>query len=509
VRQEQPSQYGPLSGRLQASPDKLLHEEVLDPQFKYELQHLLPWYILIEKVLLIEYERMGLIGRENVVRIGSLLSHITPDALTAQSHATMSDIAFAIEQYTVHSLDGQEHMWHVDRSRNDLQACAQLLFGREQLLSLIEYLFASAQAVLNLAERNIDIVMPGYTHYQAAQVISPGFYLAAIGEQMCVTLHRLLAVYDDINLCPLGAGAMAGQALPWDRHHMAELLGFNGPQRHALVAVASRDWILRIAGELSTFSSVLSRFATDFSMWSSSEYGFIDLPDHLAGISSAMPQKRNFPILERVRGRTAHIPAFYMDFVLGQRNTPYTNLVEVSKEAGSYLLTMFTTMRSVLRLFTTVVEHMQFRADRMRAACEREYVGGSTLADLLTLHHAIPHRMAQVIVGRYILLAVERQRPPSECDSLLLHAAGQQYGYEINVTDDILRGAFDVDYNFRSKQSFGSTNPEAVGTLLATQRGILADNRANWEQRRTELLQRYQRIETLVGSDTTTGSWAE
>src|SRR5262249_40879932 len=148
-----------------------------------------------------------------------------------------------------------------------------------------------------LAGRHLDTPMPGYTHLQAAQVISPGFYLSALGAETLRILHRLTLTYAEVDRCPLGAGAMAGQELAWSRDRMAELLGFAGPTPHALVAVASRGWALSVAGDLSGYGVTLGRFATDLMAWGSSGYGFIDLPDELSGISSAMPQKKNFPFL--------------------------------------------------------------------------------------------------------------------------------------------------------------------------------------------------------------------
>ncbi|MEK8104314.1 lyase family protein [Micromonospora sp. M12] len=173
--------------------------------------------------------------------------------------------------------------------------------------------------------------MPGYTHFQAAQVSTPGFYLAAVSEEVLHTLRRLLSTYDGIDACPLGSGAMTGQELAWDRDRLARSLGFRRVQPIALTSVASRRWVLEVTGDLGVLGVTLSRFGTDLLTWGSGEYGFIDLPDELSGISSAMPQKKNFPVLERIRGRTAHLTAYHLDAVLGQRNTPYTNLVEVSR----------------------------------------------------------------------------------------------------------------------------------------------------------------------------------
>jgi argininosuccinate lyase len=262
---------------------------------------------------------------------------------------------------------------------------------------------------------------------------------------------------------------MAGQELAWSRDRLAEHLGFAGPAPHALVAVASRGWALSVAGDLSGYGVALSRFATDLMAWGSSGYGFIDLPDALSGISSAMPQKKNFPILERIRGRSAHLTGLGADLAIAQRATPYANMVEVSKESSAHLATLFDTLQSTLRLFTTVLAHLEFRTDRMRAACERDYLGGFTLANLLTLRAGIPWRTAQVLAGRYIVAALERGLPPAQPDGELLGRLATDAGYTVDGPAELLAEAFALDGALRVKRSTGSTHPDSVRELLAAQ----------------------------------------
>jgi argininosuccinate lyase len=488
-----------LTGRIRKSPSPLMHVAVLKPQFEYELVHLLQSYVQIEKVLLLEYERMGLIDHETVACGAACLGEINAERITANPEANMSDIAFAIERYVEEHWPGRPAVWHVDRSRNDYQSSAQLMAGRNELIAVAADLLDLGEIVLERAAETTALPMPGYTHYQAAQVISPGFYLSAMAEQVLQTGRWLGDIYDRINRCPLGAGAMAGQELAWDRERMARLLGFAAPQRHALTAVASREWTLRIAGELSVLAVALSRFATDFMLWGSSEYGFIDLPDELAGISSAMPQKKNFPVLERIRGKTAHISSFCVDFHMGQRSNPYTNLVEVSKEAGAHFTTLCATTRTTLQLFTAVIEHVQFRADRMRAACEREYLGGMLLANMLTLGAGVPWRKAQVVAGSVIVAAMQRNLSPGGIDSGLVSEVARSHGYAVSLSQDRVRDAFSPEGNLRGKCSDGSTAPEFVETLLQAQRRELDELRRLWAERQSVLAEASREIERLAG----------
>jgi argininosuccinate lyase len=457
------------SGRLRSEPARLLDEEVLGPQFRYELTHLLPHYVHVERILLLEYLRMGVLSPAQVTAVDRALQQVCPESLRSDRTKNLSDISFALERFVLDRLPSAVPAWHVDRSRNDAQATAQLLFGRAQVLRAAADAAALARAAHTAAAGARDLPMPGYTHLQAAQVISPGFYLAALIEEVLGTLRRMLTGYDEIDRCPLGAGPMAGQELAWDRQRMAQLAGFARAQPHALTAVASRTWVLSVTGELSAFAIVLSRFVTDLMAFSSEAYGFVELPDELAGISAAMPQKKNYPVLERIRGRTGHVTALAQDIAIGLRNTPYTNSVEASKEATAHLVTLFAANGSALRMLTAVVGAAGFRADRMRAACRRSYLGGFSLAIRLTLEHGLPWRQAQVAAGEYIAEAIARDLPPDRGDPDMLSAVCRRHGCQLGDPGALLREAFDADRSLRRYASAGSATPDAVGELLTDQ----------------------------------------
>jgi argininosuccinate lyase len=455
-----------ITGRIAAIPAGLWNAEVLAPQFRYELTCHLPAYMAIEKVLAAEYLRMGLLRRDQAMAIIAVLSDITAGGLTADPRSNMSDIAFAIERHVLDRVDAIPAAWHADRSRNDYQACAQLMHARGRLLGCGAGLADCARAALALAERHTSTPMPGFTHLRPAQVVTPGFYLTALADQLAGSLRRILAIYDRVDACPLGAGPMAGQELPWDRRRMARLLGFAAAQEHPLVAVASRGWMLEIAAEFSSFGVTLSRFVTDIMTWGA--MGLLDLPDELSGISSAMAQKRNFPILERIRGRTAHLTAYYLDAAMAQRGTPFSNSVEVAKEGGGErLASAFDDMSSVLALLGGVLGGMTFDADRTRAACVPGHLGAFSLANLLTLRADIPWREAQVITGEYAAVA----RAPAEPE--LLTAIAGRHGHAIADAAGLLAIVTDPDQLLRVKDTECSTHPTAVKALAAAQRDDL------------------------------------
>ncbi|PRX96523.1 argininosuccinate lyase [Allonocardiopsis opalescens] len=458
----------PVTGRLAEVPRGIVHTEVLEPQFRFEAEHLLDHYVHLERVLLLEYRRMGLIDRAQAAGIAAALDGVDAGTLRADPEANLSDISLALERHVADRLTAPVPAWHVDRSRNDVQATAQLMYGRAELLRAAGLLAGLARAAQRTAAGLTETPMPGYTHLQAAQVISPGFYLAAVSEQALFALRRLLAGHDDANRCPMGAGAMAGQQLAWDRERIARLAGCDGPQRHALTAVAGRDWAAVLAGELSAFAVVLSRFTTDFMAWAGEAHGFLELPDSLAGVSAAMPQKKNYPVLERVRGRSAHVVALAHDLRIATRNTSYSNSVEVGKEASRYLSELFASFRFCVALLTEAIAEMRFRPARMRAACEAAFTGGMALANELTLAYGVPWRTAQTIAGAYIRAALESGGPDAR-DGALLAGCAARHGHRVSEPDGVLKRAFDVDLALRRFTSSGSAHPDEVRALLADQ----------------------------------------
>ncbi|KOG25054.1 argininosuccinate lyase [Streptomyces viridochromogenes] len=473
-----------LTGRLAAAPDDFIRQEFLEPQFRHEVAHLLPWYVLIEKALLREYHRLGVLSARQVEQLAAALDGLTPQELTAGAGAALSDIALAMETRVAKALPEPVPAWHVDRSRNDLQACAQLLYGREQVSEIAAMLGELAEVAHERAAQDVTSPMPGYTHLQSAQIITPGFYLSAVVEHALRASSRLLGTYDRINFSQLGAGPMAGQELAWDRDWLAQAIGCAGPVPHALAAVASREWLLDVAADIASAGVGFSRFLTDLMAWSSSAYGLVELPDELAGISAAMPQKKNYPLLERLRGRTGHLTAFYVDFATGQRNTPYSNMVEVSKEAGLHASTMFDAIRAVLTGFTLVVDRLQWRTGRMRAACEEDHFGGFSLANELTLRAGVPWRTAQVIAGRYVTAVLaEGDGRAGLSNPAALGSAAREAGHPLDDPASYLTNSVDVDAQLRAKVSAGSASPDSVVALLAEQRKRLDALTAEWNAR--------------------------
>jgi argininosuccinate lyase len=473
------------TGRIRQAPASLLERTVLNSRFDWEVQHLLRHYLWIEMVHTGEYVRMGVLNPELGERIRHAVAGLSAEDVAAERDATMSDTLFAMERALYARIPPQATAWHVDRSRNDVQACAQLMFGRERLLAVAEALREVAGAAVRAADRHTGSVMPGHTQHQWAQAITFGFYLAALAEAATTAAESLHALFDGINLSPLGAGALAGLELPWDRSRMAAALGFHASQPHALTSVASRGWVLRCAAELSVLGTTVSRFLTDLLWWSGSGCRFIDLPDDLAGVSSAMPHKRNFPVLERIRGMSGHLVGLSFDLMIGQRNTGYTNLVEVSKESTRFLADLFDTGETMLALLRRVVDELRFHPDRARRAVRAAPLAAATVANHLTLDNGVPARTAQVIVGSWIAAGAEEDPAPDALSLSGLAAACEQHGHRLDLDEGRLRELLDAENGVRRKRTSGSTRARDVHDLLGqTRERLEAVDRAAADQAR-------------------------
>ena len=454
------------SGRIADVPNNMIDEMLLKPQFEFEVNNLLCFYKDIELVILKEQQKLGLLDYHKYEIIKNAVESLRKEDFVADSTENFSDISFAFEQNVKKKLNNDLlENWHLDKSRNDFQATAMRMYGIKNLKNSIHKTKSLIVSLHLLAEEYINTPMPGFTHHQPAQIISPAFYLISVSRTILDTIKRLDFTLEDINLCPLGAGAMAGLEFEWDRHALAKDLGFRSPLNTALVAISERDWIQKIAFEYGLIGNKISRFSTDFIYWSSYENKFIDLPDSMVGISSAMPQKKNFVILERIRGGCTHLNSLLSDFMNTSQNSSYTNLVQVTKEGSRYLEELFNCYDRVITLFNLFISYLKFNEDKLLEYCHSDFFGGFSLANYLTKEEKIPYRTSQKIVGEFVC---------SEENELEdLNRIITKYGYK--AMDDLpLEKFFDINGLLNSKNTSGSTSPAFVREELLNQKGELS-----------------------------------
>jgi argininosuccinate lyase len=295
---------------------------------------------------------------------------------------------------------------HTGRSRNDLKATMTSLRLREWLLEFASQALRLEGVLLSRARAHRAVVMPVYTHFQAAMPLTYGHYLLGVARALGREVDALRHAAGGLDACPLGASAVAGTDLPIEPQRTARLLGFATPAEHAVDAVASRDVPLRLLAAATGVAVVLSRLATDLQVWSTAEFAFVAFPDRLVGGSSAMPQKRNAFLLEHVKAKPALAVGAYTAAAAAMAGTPFTNTIEVGTEAvGAVWAGLRAAEESVL-LSQVLVSGARPQVDRMRERAEDGFTAATVLANRL-VRAGVPFRTAHHAVGDAVRRAVE------------------------------------------------------------------------------------------------------
>lgn len=294
---------------------------------------------------------------------------------------------------------------HSGRSRNDLKATITLLRLRDWLADFAGQAVRLEAILLARARAYAQVLMPAYTHFQAAMPVSYGYYLLGVAAAAGREVDALAAASGGLAACPLGASAVAGTDLPIDPVRTARLLGFSAPARHAMDAVASRDVPLRVLASAAGLAVVLSRLASDFQLWSTAEFGFIGFPDRLVGGSSAMPQKRNAFLLEHVKAKPGHATGAWAAAASMMTAAPFTNSIEVGTEAMAAIWPGLDAARQSVLLTQVLVSGARPDPARMRQRAQESFTAATSLANRL-VRQGVPFRTAHHMVGEAVRQAV-------------------------------------------------------------------------------------------------------
>jgi argininosuccinate lyase len=295
---------------------------------------------------------------------------------------------------------------HTGRSRNDQVALDMRLYTRLQVVETDKALKELLKVILDTMEENIETYMPGFTHLQKAQPITLAHHYGAYFEMFKRDRLRLSDIFDRMNYCPLGAGALAGTTYPLDRNYTASLLGFEGPTLNSIDSVADRDYLIEFLSALSTIMMHLSRFSEEIIIWNSNEYQFVEIDDAYSTGSSIMPQKKNPDIAELVRGKTGRVYGALMSILTTMKGLPlaYNKDMQEDKEVA---FDAFDTVKDCLTLFTGMLKTMKFKKDRMAKSAMNGFTNATDAADYL-VGKGVPFRDAHGIIGRLVLYCIDK-----------------------------------------------------------------------------------------------------
>ncbi|MAO12418.1 MULTISPECIES: argininosuccinate lyase [Marinobacter] len=350
---------------------------------------------------------------------------------------------------------------HTGRSRNDQVATDIRLYLRDEIDVIAEELARLQAGLLDLAEREADTIMPGFTHLQTAQPVTFGHHLLAWYEMLVRDADRLQDCRKRVNVMPLGAAALAGTTYPIDRNLTAELLGFDRPTENSLDSVSDRDFAIEFCSFAALLMTHLSRFSEELVLWTSAQFDFIDLPDRFCTGSSIMPQKKNPDVPELVRGKTGRVNGHLISLLTLMKSQPLAYNKD-NQEDKEPLFDTVDTIKGCLKAYADMIPAIEAKDDNMRVAAKRGFSTATDLADYL-VKKGVPFRDAHEIVGKSVAFGVAESRDLSEMTLEEL----QQF------SDVIGEDVFDVltlEGSVQARDHLGGTAPNQVRAAVARAR---------------------------------------
>ena len=322
------------------------------------------------------------------------------------------DIHSFVEAVLIDRIGDPGKKLHTGRSRNDQVALDMKLYTRDEITAIDGLVGDLLAVLLRLMKDNTETFMPGFTHLQKAQPITLAHHLGAYFEMFKRDRSRLHDIYERMNYCPLGSGALAGTTYPLDREYTAELLGFAGPTLNSMDSVSDRDYLIELLSALSTIMMHLSRFSEEIIIWNTNEYRFVEIDDAYSTGSSIMPQKKNPDIAELVRGKTGRVYGALMSLLTTMKGLPlaYNKDMQEDKELT---FDAFDTVKGCLALFTGMLDTMKFNKAVMEESAKKGFTTATDAADEM-VNHGHPFRDGHGIIGRLVLYCIEQNKAIEE-----------------------------------------------------------------------------------------------
>jgi argininosuccinate lyase len=342
---------------------------------------------------------------------------------------------------------------HTGRSRNDQIATDIRLYLREQIGACRHAIRNFQNGLLDLAEREAQTIMPGFTHLQVAQPVSFGHHMLAWFEMLDRDHGRLTDCTARMNQMPLGSAALAGTSYELDREYTAELLGFDTPSRNSIDAVSDRDFAIEFCAAAAICMVHLSRMAEELVLWSSAQFNFIQLPDRYCTGSSIMPQKKNPDVPELVRGKAGRVTGHLMNLLMLMKAQPLAYNKD-NQEDKEPLFDTLDTLIDSLRAFADMVPALSVNRDSAYQAAQQGYATATDLADYLVKKN-VAFRDAHEVVGKTVAFAIEQSKDLSECTLQELQK------FDPRIEQDVFE-VLTLEGSLNARNITGGTAPEQV-----------------------------------------------
>ncbi|MGC1479466.1 MAG: argininosuccinate lyase [Chthoniobacterales bacterium] len=370
----------------------------------------------------------------------------------------LEDIHMNIEAELTRRIGAPGAKLHTGRSRNDQVAVDLRMFLRGAIDELIDLIAGLQRALVGLAERHEDVIIPGYTHLQRAQPVPVAHHLLAYVEMLSRDADRLVDCRKRANVLPLGSGAIAGSTIIVDRAFLAERLGFDGMTQNSMDAVSDRDFAAELLSVIAICGMHVSRLSEDVVLWASAEFGFLKLSDRHTTGSSLMPQKKNPDIAELARGKTGRLYGNLVSLLTVLKGLPMTYNRDLQEDKEP-VFDSVDTLKATLALFAEMVEAASFDAGRAAEAVSDPLLLATDLADHL-VRGGVPFREAHEVVGRLVGEAARSGTPLNELPDETFAEASEHFAGGVSEL-------FELRNALAARRAPGAPSPENVAARIA------------------------------------------
>ena len=422
--------------------------------------------------------KCGIIPAEDGEKIVAGLKDILADieAGNFSFEVALEDIHMNVEARLTERIGQAGARLHTARSRNDQVALDMHMYMKREVAEIAELLINFEKALLTVAKKHDKTLMPGYTHLQRAQPITFAHHLLAYFNMLQRDFRRLLGVWEGADMMPLGAGAIAGTTFPIDRHDVAAQLNFGKVYCNSMDAVSDRDYVIEFLSFASMLMMHMSRLSEEICLWSSTEFGFIELDDAFATGSSMMPQKKNPDIAELVRGKTGRVYGHLQAMLVTAKGLPLTYNKDLQEDKEGFFDAV-DTIKFSLAVYCDMILTMTVNVDKMQQAVSKDFSNATDLADYL-VRKGLPVRQAHEVVGKCVAYAIMN-------DKFLPEITLEEYKEFSDLFEEDLLVALETYNCVAARKSYGGpafTENEkqfAIGDeVIAAQEKTLADLQA-------------------------------
>ncbi len=375
----------------------------------------------------------------------------------------LEDIHMHIEKRLIEKIGPLGGKLHTARSRNDQVALDMHLYLKKKIVSTVRLIARLQKSLIVLAENNLEVIMPGYTHLQRAQPVLFSHHLMAYFSMLKRDAERFKDSYKRADIMPLGAGALAGTSFPIDREYTAQLLGFEDIYENSMDAVSDRDFVLEYLSSSAILMMHLSRFCEDLILWSSSEFNFIEMDDSFCTGSSIMPQKKNPDVAELVRGKTGRVYGSLISLLTIMKSLPLTYNKDMQEDKEGLFDTV-DTVENCLEVLASLVKEIKVRENNMGNAVLEDFSTATDLADNL-VKKGIPFRESHRIIGELVAYCLGRGK-------LLNSLTLEELQHFSTLFDKEALNCLDPRKAVGSRNIRGGTSPEQVKKYLIKARKI-------------------------------------